>query len=120
MSSREHDWRDDAKCRGIVTKIECKHEDGTVTEEDLFYPPRSKTWYMPIADAAKAMCNGRDARPACPVRDQCRWAAMSVGEEHGIWGGMSHRERNAAERKWMKKYPNGEKSLEDYVMGGLK
>lgn len=110
------DWRAEAKCAGVIEKFEVGPDED---DADLFYPPRSKEHYAPIAIKAKAMCRGRDLRPECPVRLHCLWAAISTDEEHGIWGGMSHRERNASMRKWKKKYPNREKSLHDYVMDGL-
>lgn len=105
MPSDMYQWRDDAKCAGVDT--------------DLFYPPRDKDLYKPIADQAKSICRGRDGRPECPVRYECLWEAIDSDEEHGIWGGMSHRERNAAVRKWRQKYSH-RKSLYDYVLDGLK
>lgn len=85
----EDDWRYRAKCRGMDT--------------ELWFPPRDKALYKPIADKAKAVCFGKDGRPACPVRIQCLLAADANDEVHGIWGGMSHRERNALKRKADKK-----------------
>lgn len=82
-------WRYDAKCRGEDTEI--------------FFPPRDKALYKPIADRAKAICWGRDGRPPCPVRKECLREAILNDELHGIFGGMSHRERNAAVRKYKKK-----------------
>lgn len=85
----EDDWRYRAKCRGMDT--------------ELWFPPRDKNLYKPIADKAKAVCFGKDGRSACPVRIQCLLAADKNDEVHGIWGGMSHRERNALKRKADKK-----------------
>lgn len=85
------EWRRDAKCLGVDT--------------ELFYPPRDKRRYKPIADKAKAICNGKDSRPPCPVRIDCLLYALRRDEEHGIFGGMSHRERNALLRKWRRKDP---------------
>lgn len=79
------DWRYDAKCRGLDT--------------EFWYPPRDKSKYKPIADIAKDVCFGRDGAPECPVRLQCLLYADKMEEQHGIWGGMSHRERNALKRK---------------------
>lgn len=45
--------------------------------------------------AAKAICNGDDTRPPCPVRDECLRFALANNERFGIWGGMSERERRA-------------------------
>ena len=45
------------------------------------------------------MCFGRDDRPPCPVRIECLLDAIDRDELHGIWGGLSHRERNALVRK---------------------
>lgn len=42
---------------------------------------------------------GKDGTPECPVRIQCLLDAIDRDELHGIWGGMSHRERNALIRK---------------------
>lgn len=81
-------WRYDAKCRGEDT--------------ELFFPPRDKALYTPIAEKAKAICWGRDGRPPCPVRKECLREAILNDELHGIFGGMSHRERNAAKRKYTK------------------
>ena len=79
-------WRYDAKCRGIDTEI--------------FFPPRDKDLYTNIADKAKAVCLGNDGEPACPVRKECLKEAIKNDELHGIWGGLSHRERNAMIRKY--------------------
>jgi len=82
-------WRYDAKCRGEDTEI--------------FFPPRDKALYKPIADKAKAICWGKDGLPPCRVRKDCLREAIINDELHGIFGGMSHRERNAAKRKYKKK-----------------
>ena len=81
-------WRYRAKCQGVDTEI--------------FFPPRDKALYKPIADRAKAICLGKDGKPACPVRSQCLKEAIKNDELHGIFGGMSHRERNAMKRKYEK------------------
>lgn len=41
--------------------------------------------------AAKAVC------VACPVREECAGYAIATREPHGVWGGLSERER---ERIW--------------------
>lgn len=78
-------WRYEAKCAGEDT--------------ELWYPPRDRRLYKPIADKAKAICFGRDGRPPCPSRVPCLLDAIERDELHGIWGGLSHRERNALKRK---------------------
>jgi hypothetical protein len=93
-------WYDEAACRGVDT--------------ELFYPPRDKTKYKIIATEAKKYCSGTSGRPACPVKKQCLWDAIFRDEQHGIWGGMSHRERNALVRKWQRKY-KGTMTLKEYV-----
>lgn len=91
-------WRYQSKCRGQDT--------------ELWFPPRDKSKYRLIAAQAKAVCFGRDGLPECSVRVQCLLYAEERSEEHGIWGGLSHRERNALKRKAAK---NG-KTLEDWVI----
>jgi len=90
MDEPEYAWRYKARCSGEDT--------------DLFYPPRDKTQYKIIANKAKTFCFGDTGKNHCPVRSECLWDAISRDEPHGIWGGLSHRERNALIRKWKKKY----------------
>jgi WhiB family transcriptional regulator, redox-sensing transcriptional regulator len=82
-------WRYKAKCRGMTT--------------NLWFPPRDKELYKTIAEKSKAVCYGRDGLPECPVRKECLLYADAMDDTHGIWGGMSHRERNALKRKAAKK-----------------
>jgi hypothetical protein len=93
-------WYDDAACRGADT--------------EMFYPPRDKAKYKTIANQAKAHCFGTSGKIPCPVRMNCLWDAVYRDEQHGIWGGMSHRERNALVRKWERKY-KGTMTLKEYI-----
>jgi WhiB family redox-sensing transcriptional regulator len=89
---------------------------------NLFFPPRDKALYRNVSDQAKSFCFGKPGGVACPVRAQCLWYAIDSDEVHGIWGGMSHRERNALVRKWKKNFSD-KMSLIEYVMqigGGIK
>jgi Transcription factor WhiB len=70
---------------------------------NLWFPPRDKELYKTIAEKSKAVCYGRDGLPECPVRKECLLYADAMDDTHGIWGGMSHRERNALKRKAAKK-----------------
>ena len=78
-------WRNLARCNNY--------------DPELWFPPRDKDLYKPIADKAKAICYGKDGGPECPARVDCLLYADKNNEQHGIWGGMSHRERNALSRK---------------------
>lgn len=89
----------------------CKNYD-----PELWFPPRDKNLYKTIADQAKGICYGRDGGPECPVRIKCLMYAENNNDQHGIWGGMSHRERNALRRKAEK---NGS-TLEEWVKAGKK
>jgi WhiB family redox-sensing transcriptional regulator len=95
-----HSWREQAACAG--------------TDTELFYPPRDKDLYSDVATEAKKLCNGSRGQSPCPVRAECFWYAVITDEQHGIWGGMSHRERNAFVRKWQKSY-KGKLTLKEYV-----
>lgn len=110
-------WRYDAKCADPesypeVTVGDIHYKAGELNTE-LFFPPRDKELYTPIANAAKAMCNGKDGKDECPVKNHCLLYAIDIEEEHGIFGGMSHRERNALLRRKAKEAPD--LSLEEYV-----
>jgi WhiB family redox-sensing transcriptional regulator len=98
---RDESWRADARCSGEDTEI--------------FFPPRDKDKYKDIAAEAKAHCFGANGNNPCPVLRECLWYAIDSDEVHGIWGGMSHRERNALVRKWRKQAKNS-MTLEEYVM----
>jgi WhiB family redox-sensing transcriptional regulator len=86
-----------------------------VADPDIFFPPRDKERYKAIAAEAKTFCFGSSEQPPCPVRVKCLWHAIATDEQHGIWGGMSHRERNALVRKWQREFKN-KMPLKDFVM----
>jgi len=86
----------------------------TTADPEIFFPPRDKDQYKVIAAEAKSYCLGPNGNTPCPVRLECLWSAIDSDEQHGIWGGMSHRERNALVRKWQRKHKN-EMTLKEYV-----
>lgn len=90
-NSYDWSWQRDAAC-------------ATVEDPDIFFPPRDKEKYKAVATEAKAYCFGNSERPECPVRTKCLKYAVESDEQHGIWGGLSHRERNALVRKWKREY----------------
>ena len=61
-------WRDDAACKGLDTT--------------LFHPERGAN-----VKRAKQVCQG------CSVVGECLAYALVNYEKHGIWGGMSERQR---------------------------
>lgn len=96
------EWINDSACKDIPNP-------------DIFFPPRDKALYKPTADAAKRYCFGVDGEvPPCPVRKECLWSAIESDEQHGIWGGLSHRERNALVRKWQRQYKDS-MTLKEYI-----
>lgn len=58
-------------------------------DPELFFPTRGDNLTM---TAAKAVC------AACCVRAECLDYAQVNGEHHGVWGGLSERERRRARR----------------------
>ena len=95
-------WWDDARC---IDK------DPTT---EIFFPPRDKARYKDLAAQAKQMCLGNKGLNHCPVRAECLWFAIESEEVHGIWGGLSHRERNALVRKWQRNHKK-EMTLKEYI-----
>jgi len=73
---------DDNPDRGWMAAANCQGVD-----PDLFYPKRGE----PSAEA-KRVCAG------CLVREVCLEHALATGEHHGIWGGVSERERRRLRR----------------------
>lgn len=43
--------------------------------------------------AAKAVCQG------CPVREVCLEIALTTHQEHGVWGGLTEKERRSLKRR---------------------
>ena len=70
-------WRELAACRG--------------TELEVFFPERGET-----AGPARQVC----AR--CPVRQACLDYAISNRITHGIWGGLTERERRGLQSGWVR------------------
>jgi WhiB family redox-sensing transcriptional regulator len=71
------DWRDLALCREVDTEI--------------FFPERGKS-----AKAAQLICS------RCEVQPECLAYALAVGEEFGVWGGVtfqSRRQLNSTTKK---------------------
>ena len=66
-------WAVDALCAQVGTEV--------------FYPGQGES-----AAPAKRVC------AACPVRVECLTYALDNHEQHGIWGGLSIRERYRARR----------------------
>lgn len=66
-------WMADANCRGL--------------DPELFFPAKGEE-----TSQIKAVCR------ACDVQAECLAYAMNGGEEHGIWGGLSGRERRRLRR----------------------
>lgn len=74
VAPRPEAWRESALCAR--------------TDPTLFHPEEGQT-----ARRAKKVCS------ACPVRAECLAHALAMDEPHGIWGGMSVRERNELNRQ---------------------
>ena len=70
-------WRELAACRG--------------TDLEVFFPGRGET-----AGPARQVC------AACPVRQACLDYAISNRITHGIWGGLTERERRALRSGWVR------------------
>lgn len=74
-------WQKDGLCRGLQSSV-FFHPDGE----------RGRARGRRVAKA-KAVCR------RCPVIQQCREHALTVGEPYGIWGGMSEQELAIAARR---------------------
>jgi WhiB family redox-sensing transcriptional regulator len=70
-------WRELAACRG--------------TDLGVFFPGRGES-----AEAARRVCAG------CPVRQPCLDYAITNRITHGVWGGLTERERRALQSRWVR------------------
>lgn len=104
---QDYEWQEDAACNIVVDGV-------PQVDVNIFFPPREKELYKKIADEAKSYCFGKDGKSPCAVRSDCLWYSINGDEQHGIWGGLSHRERNALVRKWRKQY-RSTMTLKEYI-----
>lgn len=72
-------WMEFAACRG-ATDLFYPHEDDR-------RPGGLDRRHLANVARAKHICAG------CPVQDECLRHAITTNEQHGIWGGMTARER---------------------------
>jgi WhiB family redox-sensing transcriptional regulator len=70
-------WRELAACHGA--------------DLNLFFPERGES-----AEPARQVC------AACPVRQPCLDYAITNRIAHGIWGGLTERERRALRSRWVR------------------
>jgi WhiB family transcriptional regulator, redox-sensing transcriptional regulator len=70
-------WRELAACRS--------------TDLEVFFPERGES-----AEPARRIC------AACPVRQACLDYAITNRIVHGIWGGLTERERRALRSGWVR------------------
>jgi WhiB family transcriptional regulator, redox-sensing transcriptional regulator len=74
---------DDAEYAGWQDRALCAQ-----TDPDAFFPEKGGS-----TREAKKVCRG------CEVRAECLEYALDHDERHGIWGGMSERERRRLQRE---------------------
>jgi WhiB family transcriptional regulator, redox-sensing transcriptional regulator len=79
LTGRE-DWRSAAACLSA--------------DPELFFPVSDSGPSLAQAAEAKAICAG------CPVRRQCLSFALRTRQVHGIWGGLTERERDVPAAEW--------------------
>jgi WhiB family redox-sensing transcriptional regulator len=70
------DWRSAGLCRG--------------SDPLVFYPPSEDD---SLAEEAKMICS------MCAVRQPCLEFALTTREKHGVWGGLTERERRRVLRQ---------------------
>lgn len=75
------DWRARAACRD--------------EDPEIFFPTATEVTphgWLEVAEAQR-VCD------RCPVRRACLSSALESGEEFGIWGGLTEKERRALRRR---------------------
>ncbi|MEU0276440.1 WhiB family transcriptional regulator [Streptomyces sp. NPDC006307] len=66
----------------------CREED-----PELFFPIGNTGLALLQIEEAKAVCR------RCPVMETCLQWALEMGEDSGVWGGLSEEERRAMKRR---------------------
>lgn len=78
--------------RAIVPEPWTEHAVCAQTDPEIFFPSKGGG-----AAAAKRVC------AVCPVTKECLEYSLAKGEQHGVWGGLSDRQRRAeAKRRGLK------------------
>lgn len=67
---------------------ECRKED-----PELFFPIGTTGPALLQIEEAKSVCR------RCPVIEQCLQWALEMGEDAGVWGGLSEDERRSMKRR---------------------
>lgn len=62
-------------------------------DPELFFPTAIGPSYLPAVRLALAIC------VECPIKLQCLEHALEVGEDYGIWGGTTPKERHELTRQ---------------------
>ncbi len=70
------EWQDKAACKG--------------PNHAIFFPPAR---LERRTDKRRREARAKEICEQCPVLRQCRDYALNIGEQHGIWGGLTARER---------------------------
>ncbi|WP_278191912.1 WhiB family transcriptional regulator [Streptomyces sp. TRM75563] len=81
VADRAADWRDAALCRS---------------------PQYDPEMWFPKGTDAVSMANEREAKrtcAGCPALAACREWAIETRQDHGVWGGLSERERHNLRRR---------------------
>ena len=72
-------WMKDAACKGQPVGV--------------FFPLKAHS----PPPTTRELCAG------CPVGDQCLVYAVTVNEQHGVWGGLLPKERRRVRRLWVRR-----------------
>jgi len=85
----DKDWREKAACRGLIAP------------DYVWFPPRGR-YVSTRAGAISPTQRLLDLCEGCPVRITCLDFAIA-GNEPGIWGGTSFRQRRAIKKERVSK-----------------
>ena len=73
--------------------MDWRHRSACLEEDpELFFPIGNTGPAILQIEEAKQVCR------RCDVREQCLAWALSAGQDHGVWGGLSEDERRALKR----------------------
>lgn len=86
----------------IAMSAEFTDTTGVIDWSDAACLNEDPELFFPIGNGGPAQLQIEEAKQVCrrcDIREKCLNWALEIGQEHGVWGGLSEEERRALKRR---------------------